>query len=109
MFSSPHPPITVPSGSFHEHLSSYDASYPADTRVAIDGLSGHIVTRATFKHRCLILASSLRAMEKVGLLALHRGSTVTVLSPNTTLYPALLVALVSTAYLERRTMINAEG
>lgn len=94
-FTSPYPPVTFPSSSFYGYVLTYDGSYSPESRVIVDGVSGHPVTRAAFKDQCLTLASSLRSVDKAGLLPLPRGATVTVLSPNSTLYPALIIAFVS--------------
>ena len=100
-FTSPHPPIDVDAcrKSFAALLLERDAKLPDDMPAYIDGISGEIVSRAAHRARAFSIASALRNLQTVGLQPLGRGSTVLVFSPNSVLYPAVMMALVSCALI----------
>lgn len=96
-FKSPFPPAFVPETSLWHHISKQGTNYPRETIAHIDAVTGHEVDRDAFEKQCLELASALRQVETKGLVKLERGSTVTVFSPNSILYPRVQLALVRTA------------
>ena len=98
-FKSPYPPFKVAEESFATFALNHN-SYPPDTPAFIDGLTGETVTRAAHIERAWTFAYGFRNLEAIGLLGLHRGSTVLVYSYNTILYPALPIALVSRLCVE---------
>ena len=89
-----HPPVHMPEQSFYDFVVRNDATFDVASSVVIDGASGETMTREALKTRVLALASSLKNIDKAGLVGLKRGSTVTVFSPNSMLYPVIMLALV---------------
>lgn len=98
-FSSPYPAVSLPCTSFYEHIQQNDGTHPADRAVCTDGITGETLSRTAFRKQALELASSLRRVDEAGLLPIHKGSIVTVFSPNSLLYTLLIVALVSGSIL----------
>ena len=92
-YKSLHPPITVCEESFATFLLK-DDPYPPDIPAYIDGISGQTVTRRAHRQQVMELAAGLRNVEKAGLLPLKKGSTVVVYSVNSTLFPAVIMAMV---------------
>lgn len=93
-FYSPHPPITVPEESYATFLLKEDKPYPSDFPAYVDGITGQTYARKVYKDEVMVLAYGLRNVERLGLLGLHRGSTAVVFSPNSLLYPVVMLALV---------------
>ncbi|EKM52327.1 uncharacterized protein PHACADRAFT_211599 [Phanerochaete carnosa HHB-10118-sp] len=91
-FTSPYSPIVVPPQSYYSFLRKNDI-FPSHSRAFVDGVSGEHVTRDTAWAQSLSLAHGLRAADSAGLLPLHKGSTVLIVSPNSTLYPVVMMAL----------------
>ena len=94
-FKSPYPPVAFPEESYATYLLR-DDPYAPDTAAYIDGVSGAITTRRDQKGLVMALARGLRNVEQIGLLPLRRGSTVVVYSPNSLLYPVVMMAMVRT-------------
>jgi len=92
-FRSPYPPISIPKTSFFQFLVEGGAKYPSSTPAYIDGVTGETVNRGTLERECLSLASALLNADKHGLLGLSRGSVIAVFSPNSLLYPKVILSL----------------
>ena len=91
-FKSPYPPVSFPDESYATFLLR--DTYSPDTAAYIDGITGESVTRKEQKARVMSLARGLRNVERVGLLPLHKGTNVVVYSPNSLLYPVVMIAMV---------------
>ncbi|KAJ3534681.1 hypothetical protein NM688_g7099 [Phlebia brevispora] len=93
IFQSPYPSVPVSEESYATFLLKPESNpYPLDTVAYIDGLTDQTHTRKQHAEQVLALASGLRNAEHVGLLPLSRGSTVLVFSPNSILYPVVMMA-----------------
>ncbi|KAJ3534679.1 hypothetical protein NM688_g7100 [Phlebia brevispora] len=94
-FASPHPPISVDScrHSYATFLLDRDATYPENDTAYIDGVTGEVVTRAVHRKRVLSFASSARNLQHLGMLELSRGSTAIVFSPNSVIFPVVMMGL----------------
>ncbi|EKM52351.1 uncharacterized protein PHACADRAFT_30879 [Phanerochaete carnosa HHB-10118-sp] len=87
--------------------------FPPHSRAFIDSVSGQHVTRDITWAQSLLLARGLRAADSAGLLPLHKGSTVLIVCPNSTLYPVVTMALLAfvghmqAPYIEKRVLLLA--
>lgn len=100
-FSSPYPPINEDDcrQSLCTFLFDFGARYPDDKTCYIDGITGEVVSREAHRRQALWLASAFRNLEAVGMERLEKGATVVVFSPNSLLFPALMFAFVSSAFV----------
>ena len=107
-FTSPFPPIDIDvcRRCYATALFAKDASLPSNMPAYIDGLTGEVTTRAEHRERCFSLAAAFRNLRQVGMEELVRGSTLLVFSPNTVLYPAVMLALVRDAHLTWRSTLT---
>ena len=105
-FTSPYPPIDAPKESYATFLLKDDPYHP-ETPAYIDGISGQTNTRRAHREQVMTLAAGLRNVEQVGLLPLRKGSIVVVFSPNSLLYPVVMMAMVS--HPSRSLRLRADG
>lgn len=96
MFKSPYLSVDIPRCSFVQHLftdgkTRFSRSAPA----YVDGVTGETCSRGQLESEALALAGAFRNVGLLGLVGLSRGSTVTVFSPNSLVYPKIIHALVS--------------
>lgn len=92
---SPYPAPSIPEESFVDYLFERDLSFEADCPFIYDGETGKMLTRGSVKSSALSLAASMSNLEQFGLMGLTETSTVAVASPNSMLYPIVVLAMVS--------------
>lgn len=93
-FKSPYPPIIVRDESYATYLFRNEHKFSADSPAYVDGITGQTTTRWAQRTQAIALARSLRNAHQAGLLPLRRGSGVIVFSPNSLLYPVVMMAMV---------------
>ncbi|KAF8578939.1 AMP binding protein [Ramaria rubella] len=91
VYPSTFPPVSLPRNSVYTHLIAPN-HFAQDFPAFIDATTDHVVTRAVVKEQSEKLALGLRNLHRIGGVEPKRGSTATVISHNTVLYPIVMLA-----------------